>query len=198
MTARLGPVAERIVRLPLPIRGRRVFLDLPSIDHVAATVRLLNDPEVQRGTLRLPFPYTDKDARSWVRRANRDRTMGRSLGLRIVRRSDGELLGGVGLHQLEEAAARAEVGYWLGRPYWGQGYATEAVNLVARVAFTQLGIHRIEARVYPGNVASCRVARRCGFHYEGSLRDEARKNGVWQSTLLFSRLASDPPPSGRR
>ena len=194
MAARLGPVAERIARLPLPIRGRRVVLALPSADQTAAYVRLLNDPQVQQGTLRLPFPYTEKDARTWVRRAGRERKAGRSLGLQVVRRSDGQLLGGVGLHQFEETFARAEVGYWLGREYWGEGYATEAVNLVVRTAFARLGLHRIEARIYPWNVASRRVARRCGFRYEGRLRDEVRKDGRWRSTLLYSRLASDPAP----
>jgi len=198
MTARRGSMSERIASLPLPIRGRRVLLAAPVFDQLAATVRLLNDPEVQRGTLRLPFPYTEHDGRAWIRKANRDRTAGRSLSLRIVRRSDGELLGGVGLHQLDATAARAEIGYWLGRDYWGQGYATEAANLVVRAAFTRLGVHRLEARVYPWNTASRRVIRRCGFRYEGRLRDEARKNGRWLSTLLFSRLVTDPPVPRRR
>jgi RimJ/RimL family protein N-acetyltransferase len=165
---------------------------------VAATARLLNDPEVHRGTLRLPYPYTEKDARTWIRRALRERKAGRSLALAIVRRSDGALLGGIGLYQLEVGAPRAEVGYWLGREHWGHGYATEATNALLRVAFRELGLHRIEARVYPWNVASCRVARRCGFRYEGRLRDEVQKAGRWQSTLLFSRLATDPPPPRRR
>jgi len=193
MTARRGPVADRIVHLPMPIRGRRVLLELPGIDQLAATVRLLSDPEVHRGTLRIPFPYTESDARAWFRTARRERRSGRLLPLRVVRRSDGVLLGGVGLHAIEESAARAEVGYWLGPEYWGQGYATEAVNLVVRSAFRSLGLHRIEARVYPWNQASIRLARRCGFRYEGRLRDEVQKDGKWISTLLFARLATDPP-----
>jgi len=193
MTARPGSVSARIAHLPLPIRSRRLLLTLPDFEQVAAAVRLLNDPKVHRGTLRLPYPYTEKDNRAWIRRARRERAAGRSLGLSIVRRSDGELLGGVGLHQLEEGAYRAEVGYWLGREHWGRGYATEAVNAVLRAAFRELGLHRIEARIYPWNRASCRVARRCGFRFEGRLRDEVQKDGRWQSTLLFSRLATDPP-----
>jgi len=198
MTTRPGPVAERIAHLPLPIRGRRVRLEPPDVDQIDATVRLLNDRKVQRGTLRLPFPYTEKDARAWIRRAKRERAAGRSLALRVVRRSDGVLLGGVGLHALDEAAARAEVGYWLGRDYWGKGYATEAVGLLVRVAFTQLRLHRVEARVYPWNAASRGVARRCGFRYEGRLRDEVQKDGRWISTLLFARLATDAPVDRRR
>jgi ribosomal-protein-alanine N-acetyltransferase len=111
-----------------------------------------------------------------------------------VRRSDGEVLGGVGLHDLKEGDPCAEVGYWIGREHRGQGYATEAVSLLVRTGFTRLGLHRIEALVFPANVASRGVMRGCGFRYEGRLRDEARKDGRWRSTLLFARIASDPPP----
>jgi len=95
------------------------------------------------------------------------------------------------LHHLEEGGSSAEVGYWIGREHRGQGYATEAVNLLVRTGFSRLGLHRIEARIFPGNLASRRLAKRCGFRYEGRLRDEVKKNGRWRSTLLYSRLSSD-------
>jgi RimJ/RimL family protein N-acetyltransferase len=112
----------------------------------------------------------------------------------VVRRSDGALLGGVGLHHLEKGRPWAEAGWWLGREHRGQGYATEAVNLLVRTGFRSLGLHRVEARIFPRNRASRALARRCGFRYEGRLRDEARKGDHWQTTLLYARLSSDPPP----
>jgi [ribosomal protein S5]-alanine N-acetyltransferase len=111
----------------------------------------------------------------------------------IVRRSDGVVMGGVGLQRIEEESGRAEVGYWLGRQHRGHGYATEAVNVLLRVGFHRLGIHRIEARVFPGNSPSIQVVRRGGFRYEGRLRDEVQKDGRWRATLLYSRLSTDPP-----
>ncbi len=139
----------------------------------------------------MPYPYRARDARWWVRRTKKNRRKGRDLNLTIVRRADGTLLGGVGLHHLEEGGSSAEVGYWIGREHRGQGYATEAVNLLVRTGFSRLGLHRIEARIFPGNLASRRLAKRCGFRYEGRLRDEVKKNGRWRSTLLYSRLSSD-------
>ena len=195
MKAGRRSLSSRITHLSLPIRGDRIELVAPSVDHVAATVRLMNDPAIARGTLHIPYPYSEKDARLWTRKSIRERRAGRSLGLRIVRRSDHEMLGGVGLHRLEEEAARAEIGYWLGKEYWGQGYATEAVNLLPQFGFSCLDLHRIEARIFPGNAASLRLARRCGFRYEGRLRDEVVKNGRWQATLLFARISTDPPPA---
>ncbi|MGA7476391.1 MAG: GNAT family N-acetyltransferase [Thermoplasmata archaeon] len=194
MPARPTSPRRRIARLRFPLHGRRVDLVLPVSAHVPAVVRLLNDPSVARWTLHVPHPYTKRDGRKWIRNATAGRRSGRWLGLTVVRRSDGEILGGVGLHDLETGRTRAEVGYWIGREHRGHGYATEAVNLLVRTGFTRLGLHRIEARVFPGNTASRGVARRCGFRYEGRLRDEVRKDGRWRATLLFARIASDPLP----
>jgi [ribosomal protein S5]-alanine N-acetyltransferase len=160
---------------------------------VDAFVRLMNEPSVARSTLHVPFPYTPEDARQFILRSRKGRHAGRSLTLTIVRRSDGEVLGGAGLQRIEEDSSRAEVGYWLGKEHRGNGYAAEAVNVLLSTGFTRLRLHRIEARIFPGNSASCGVARRCGFRYEGRLREEVQKNGRWISTLLYSRLSSDPP-----
>lgn len=198
MAARRGSLRDRIARLRFPLEGPRVDLVPPGPAQVAAFVRLMNEPSVARWTLHIPYPYTERDAREYVRKATSQRRRGVSLGLTIVRRDDGEVLGGVGLHWLEEEVARGEVGYWLGREHRGEGYATEAVNVLLAVGFTRLGLRRIEARVFPRNAASRQVALRCGFRYEGRLRDEVPKDGRWRATLLFARIATDPPVRRRR
>jgi [ribosomal protein S5]-alanine N-acetyltransferase len=198
MAAPASSPRSRIARLRFPLRGRRVDLVLPVLDHVPAVVRLLREPSVARWTLHVPHPYAQRDGRDWVLRARANRRKGRSLSLTVLRRSDGVLVGGVGLHHLEEGGTSAEVGYWIGREHRGHGYATEAVDLLVRTGFSRLGLHRIEARVFPRNRASRQVVRRSGFRYEGRLRDEALKHGRWRATLLFSRLVSDPFPRGRR
>lgn len=182
----------RIARLQFPLRGPRIDLVRPTLGLVPSYVRLLRDSSVSQWTLHIPHPYRARDAREWVKRSRAGRRAGHSLGLSIVRRSDGCLLGGVGLHAMDEGGDSAEVGYWIGREHRRFGYATEAVDLLVRNGFDRLGLHRIEARVFPRNAASKGVMRRCGFRYEGRLRDEARKDGRWLSTLLFARLASDP------
>ena len=198
MAAPRGSLRARILSLRFPIRGRRVELALPDRDRIPELVRLLNEPSVARFTLTIPYPYTARDARAWIARAQRGRRAGEWLSLSVVRRSDGAILGGVGLHQFSERSARAEVGYWLGREYRGQGYAAEATELLLRVAFRELQLHRIEARVFPGNESSRSLARRCGFRYEGRLRDEVVKDGQWRSSWLFARLATDRPGSRPR
>jgi len=185
---------DRIARLRFPLRGKRVELVVPVRRQIPAVVRLLNEPSSARWTLHIPFPYTAKDAEEYVRRTRRNRRAGRALGLMVVRRSDGAVIGGVGLHHFEEGGGCAEAGYWLGKEYRGHGYATEALNLLVRTGFRRLDLFRIEALVFPRNRASRGVVRRCGFRYEGRLRGEAWKDGRWQATLLYARLKSDPSP----
>jgi len=184
-------LAARVKRLPLPIRTRRLELVLPRLDQAGALATLLQEPSVARWTLHIPHPYTTSDARRYVLRAQDRRRSGRGLPLQIVRRGDRVLVGGVGLHQLDEPHAAAEVGYWVGRPYRRHGYAEEATRALVNVAFRRLGLHRVEAAVFPGNAASVRLLRRCGFRYEGRVRDEVLKDGVWRSTLRFARLSTD-------
>jgi len=184
--------------MQFPLRGRRVDLVPMARVFVPDYVRLLSDPSVARWTLHIPHPYSKRDALGWLAHATRELRAGSSLGLTVVRRSDGAVLGGAGLHHLDPASECGEVGYWLGKPFRGQGFATEAVNVLVRAGFGQLRLHRVEALVLPRNRASRRVLGRCGFLYEGRIRDEVRKDGRWQTTLLFSRLAGDPPAARRR
>ena len=165
----------------------------PSVDHIPSFVRLLNEPSVARWTLHMPYPYRASHGRMWIRWAARNRRDGRALSFVIRRRSDGAVLGGAGVHHIDDGGTSGEVGYWLARPYRGLGYGREAVDLLARTAFRRLGLHRLEARILPGNLASRRLAVRCGFRYEGRLRDEIQKDGRWRATLLFARVASDRP-----
>jgi len=194
---RAGSIAQRIARIPFPLRGPRVDLVPAALEQVPELVRLLNDPTISRWTSHVAYPYTRAHARTWLLRARRERRQGSALYLSIIRRSDRALVGGVGLHQVHEAAACAEIGYWLGRPFRGEGIATEAVDLLTRVGLRRLRLHRIEALVFPPNRASREVLRRCGFRYEGRIRDEIRKGRRWYTTLLFARLSTDPPPRRR-
>jgi len=182
----------RFAALRFPLRGDRVDLVPVGSDLVPGIVRLMNEPSVALWTMHIPYPYTVRHGRAYVRKARLGRRTGKALDLMILRRPDGEVLGGVGLHRLEEGVARAEVGYWLGKEHRGHGYASEAVDVLLRTAFARLGLHRVEARIFPRNRASRRVVQRCGFQYEGRLRDEVQKDGGWQSSLLFSRLSTDP------
>ena len=154
----------------------------------------MTDPTIARWTLMIPFPYRDADARAWIRRAPTRRRAGTDLTLHVVRRADAALVGGVGLHHLDEVHARGELGYWIGQPFRRQGYAREAARAVTAFGFRRLGLHRIEARVFPGNLASAGVLRASGFRREARLRESIVKQGRFVDEVVFAKLSARRTP----
>jgi len=121
----------------------------------------INDKKIERYTQNIPYPYTAADARQWVSRnlkLDRDKT---SNEKNFVVDIEGRVAGSVGLSGI--CGHRAELGYWLGVEYWGQGIVTEAVKMVTRYAFKELGLRRVYAHVVPANKASARVLEKAGY-----------------------------------
>ena len=192
------PLPEKVRRVPAKIRSGRVDLIAPDLGFADELVALLADPSIHRWTGTIPSPYQRTDAADYVRRARANRRAGQGVSFLILRCVDGRLLGGIGLHDIHPRREAAEVGYWIGRPFRGQGFAGEALDGVLGLAFGRLGLHRVYAGVFPGNRPSVRLLRRAGFRYEGRIRDEFRKDGVWQDALWFARLSTDRPPRTAR
>jgi [ribosomal protein S5]-alanine N-acetyltransferase len=111
----------------------------------------------------------------------------------LIRKSDRRLIGGLTLSNIRRGVTQScALGYWIGQPFAGQGYMTEAVNSAIRFAFGPLGLHRIEAATLPANEASRRILLRCGFAEEGYGRRYLKINGAWQDHVLYALLESDP------
>jgi RimJ/RimL family protein N-acetyltransferase len=108
----------------------------------------------------------------------------------IVLRERGELCGSIGL-LINSRDANAELGYWIGVHYWGQGYATEAAREIVRYAFEQLGLHRIYAAHFGTNPASGRVLQKIGMRYEGTRREHHRKWGEYEDRVEYGLLVSE-------
>lgn len=169
----------------------RAFTDADA----TAVQRLAGVREVADQTL-LPYPYADGVAEAWIaaRRAAHDR--GEATDLAIERVLDGALVGAIGL-AFEPRRARAKLGYWVGAPYWGRGYATEAAAAVVAYGFETCGLERIWAPRFHGNAASARVLEKLGFAHEGCRRqfivERARAETVEQHGCLrweyFARVA---------
>ncbi|MCL4836278.1 MAG: GNAT family N-acetyltransferase [Caldilineaceae bacterium] len=89
----------------------------------------------------------------------------------VERKEDRALIGVCALFNFHKPSRRAEIGYALGRPYWGQGYMREALNGLIAYAFTTLDLNRLEADIDPRNAASARTLERLGFAKEGEMRE---------------------------
>jgi RimJ/RimL family protein N-acetyltransferase len=137
----------------------RLRLRAPHRGDVKAIVRFAGDRRVAENTARVPHPYTADDAEQFVAAANRQ--IGEATFMIAL---DGEPIGACGVEPRESGA---EIGYWLGVPYWGRGYATEAVRAVIDHAFGDLGHDALAAGARVHNPASRRVLEKCGFQWTG-------------------------------
>ncbi len=98
----------------------------------------------------------------------------------------GEVVGGIGLNRIWQHCA--EIGYWLGEKYWGQGITTQAVKLVTKYGFEKLGLRRIYAFVFIWNKASAKVLEKSGFKYEGRLKKHAKKGNRFLDDFLYAKI----------
>ena len=129
-----------------------------------------------------PHPYTMEDAAWWVQ-AQKDREPPTDLAIADA----DEAIGAIGLRLQGDVYRRtAEVGYWLGEPFWGQGIATHALQAFAEYAFTTFDLVRLQAFVKEWNPASARVLEKCGFALEGRLRKNVTKDGKTVDQLLYA------------
>jgi RimJ/RimL family protein N-acetyltransferase len=174
----------------VPLQTERLALRPYALLDIPALLPLVGAREVAATTLRIPHPYTESDAQEFIAMTHEDHSIGSGLHLGIVLRMTGALCGGVGL-RIEGDHRRAELGYWIGAPYWGNGYATEAASAVVKYGFGTLGLHRIFAGHFAGNAASAKVLRKIGMSHEGCQRSHISKWGAFLDLEMYGMLASD-------
>jgi ribosomal-protein-alanine N-acetyltransferase len=142
---------------------------------------------------RFPHPYSRRDARTFIT-AIRSRDPETNFAIVV----DGRAVGGIGfvLHEDVERVS-AEIGYWLGEPFWGRGIATEALKAMTMYAVERHGLMRLYALPFAWNAASARVLEKAGYTLEATLRRSAIKNGIVTDQLQYAFIApADPPRSG--
>jgi RimJ/RimL family protein N-acetyltransferase len=153
--------------------------------------RLAGAPEVAAGTF-VPHPYEDGMAEQWIIHQRAEYEQGRQYGFAIVLAAEQIFIGAMGL-MLTPAHERGRLGYWIGVPYWGQGYCTEAARAVVRFGFHNLGLHRIWAPHFKSNPASGRVMQKVGMQYEGCQRGHLRHGDRFEDTQLYGILHDEFP-----
>jgi ribosomal-protein-alanine N-acetyltransferase len=134
-----------------------------------------------------PYPYTLADAEEFLAHVTRPKP--RTV---FAVATDAEAIGVIGLTLGEDVHRfTAELGYWLGEPFWGRGIMTAAVQAVVRHGFAELGLLRIYAEPYAGNRGSARVLEKAGFAYEGCQRANVYKNGQVRDQLMYSMIREE-------
>ena len=152
-----------------------------------ALAKLINNKKVQ-DNLRdgLPFPYGEEDAKAFLS-AMLASDPDQNLAFAIE--ANGKLIGSISATRCANIHFRtAELGYYLGEPYWGKGFATEAVRQICDYIYRNTDIIRIFAEPFAYNTASCRVLEKAGFQLEGLLRSNAVKNGRILDMKMYARI----------
>jgi RimJ/RimL family protein N-acetyltransferase len=159
---------------PQELRTARLLLRSYDSEDIPALVRLAGAKEIAATTVQIPHPYAEENARTFLAKANEDFRAGRSVTFAISALPGRELSGALGLN-IAEPHRHAELGYWIGVPFWNKGFATEAARAAVAFGFQMLGLRRIFAHHFAGNTASQRVLEKIGMRHEGRFRQHIRK-----------------------
>ena len=138
----------------------------------------------------MPHPYKDGMAEKWINTHEEKFEQGKSLDLAIVIKGTARLCGAIGI-TINSNYNNAELGYWIGVPYWGQGYGTEAASRAIAYGFESLNLHRIYASHLTRNPASGRVMQKIGMIREGCLRQHIKHWGVYEDYEIYGILATE-------
>ena len=161
-----------------------------NMSDAADIARYGNDPAIAANLRNaFPYPYTRKDAEQFINSCisgEENRQLCRAVYV------DGRAAGSIGVFRQEDVyCKRAEIGYWLARPYWGRGIMSAAVRRMCEEAFAHWDIVRIYAEVFASNTGSRRVLEKAGFQREGVLRQSVYKNGKLLDSHLYALLQGD-------
>ncbi len=148
-------------------------------------IELANNPNIAKN-LRdgFPHPYTEEDADNFIQSSIESEPT-----TRFCIEKNGAYVGNVGLHPDSDIYRKnAEIGYFIGEPFWGQGIASQAIKMMVEYGFKELKLHRIQAGVFDYNVASRKVLENAGFEYEGTAKEAIFKHGKFYDELKFGIL----------
>jgi RimJ/RimL family protein N-acetyltransferase len=176
-----------------PLRTGQLLLRPWDGDDLPVLVALGQDLSVTRWFPIVPYPYRERDASDWLRSEESARRAGKGIAFAMSCTDSGEVVGGINLGNIDALLRTASIGYWLAAHARGHGYMAPAVRVVAAWAFEVLGLARLEGTVDPENIASQRVAERCGFRREGCLRSSTiiRHTEERRDALVYGLLPGE-------
>lgn len=152
--------------------------------------RLAGDFEIADTTLFIPHPYEDGVAEQWINTHEENFKSNKEIIFAVSLQETKELIGSIGLI-LNKEHEKAELGYWIGKPYWNKGYATEAAEAMLKFGFIELKLERIHAHYFARNPASGKVMEKLGMQYEGTLRNDIKKWGKFEDIKIYGILRSE-------
>ncbi|MCK5208845.1 MAG: GNAT family N-acetyltransferase [Cyclobacteriaceae bacterium] len=174
----------------IPLKTQRIILRPFVLDDASNFSNLLKDKEVAATTLMLPYPCDLAKANEIIQRYIEDRKLKKSIRWAIVDCTSNDFMGGIRLvpNQLFNSA---EIGFWLGKKFWGEGFTFEASKKIIEFGFVELKLNRIEAHSMVENIASIKLLKKLGFKQEGLHRELVMKWDEYKDVKTFGLLKKD-------
>jgi ribosomal-protein-alanine N-acetyltransferase len=177
--------------LKLPtLETERLLLRSFVLSDAADVRRLAGNWAIADTTLNVPHPYEDGMAEAWISSHQRSFEAGELAAFAITLRANNELVGAIGL-RVDRPFDRANLGYWIGEPFWGLGYCTEAATSIVEYGFGEMKLQRLHAEHLERNPASGRVLQKIGMSKEGIARQHTKKWGKYEDLVLYGLLRNE-------
>lgn len=181
------------MRTAPPLLTERLVLRSFTLEDAPDIQRLAGDYDIAKMLIAMPHPYEDGMAEEFLHKSAEAFKKGESLNFAITHKTDKHFIGGVEL-RLDKENESGELGYWIAKPYWNSGYATEAARAVIAYGFEVLKLNRIHAFHFKRNPASGRVLEKIGMQYEGCARQHIKKWGNFEDRIGYGILKVDFDP----
>jgi ribosomal-protein-alanine N-acetyltransferase len=178
------------IKTQLILETKRLYLRAFKFEDAPEIQRLAGTTDISGTTEYIPFPYPDGYALNWIRNAHYSFNQSLQTFYAITLKPEGKLIGSIGL-DFHHSQRSASMGYWMGVPYWGKGYTTEAAKRVLQFGFEILKLHRIQAKHMLRNPASGKILQKIGMLYEGTARESRYIRGVFETLQSYAILKSD-------
>lgn len=151
----------------------------------------VKDKSITHYTIQIPYPYHIRDAHKFIKYSEKARREKSAYIFGIELKDSKQVIGIVSLSKIDRKNKNCELGYWLGKKYWGKGIASTAVKLVLDFGFNKLNLHRIYSIIFASNTASLRVLEKNKFLLEGVLFESVWRNGIWHNMMTYGLLKDD-------
>ena len=172
------------------IETRRLILRPYTLNDTPEIQRFLSDGDIASNIANITHPLEDGYAEEWVRTRMERLEKGEEVSFAINHRQEGYLIGAIGLN-ISKEHKRADIWYWIGKPYWNNDYCTEAAQAVVEYGFEVLKFNRIWGDHMTRNPASGKVLQKIGMKYEGCLRQHYMKWGIFEDLDCYGILRSE-------
>ena len=175
--------------MPKP-ETKRLLLRLFELSDAGKVRELAGDKAIADTTLNIPHPYEKGMAEEWISTHQIKFESGECVHFAIILKAMQELIGAIGL-MIDKGFNRAELGYWIGKEYWNQGYCTEAARAALGYGFRQLFLHKITSSHFTRNPSSGRVLRKIGMKKEGVFKEHVVKGDEYEDLVIYGILRKE-------